>query len=366
MLRQAIYYLAIGLLATAAGQCKCREEPIYDTTQFELTWEKEAQALAASDLALPATGLICHVPASSKDEAAVYFLDTRGKAWKFTRGAGLVSEAISDPKSFSLEYAFAFAAGPAEKQDLYFGNVSFGLSHTSHLDCGINLKKYTAGGWQPVPCSTSWSIDNPIELFVACCAFREVDQLCGCLMVSSVDTATSRPQTTIFVFDPETQNFNSLPSLPPLFNTSKSPLATALELEEPGKIILAQNGSDTFPMLSVARDTVAQVPIKVSNSFSSSDWEGCSLSAGGEFPILVPILTTNKGGIRTFYKLDKQNHLVSTGDLPQADLSGGSLVLPFADEVYLVTKVKDDTGERIVYYRGRLQYAAKQPPAKKQ
>lgn len=352
MLRQAIYYLGIGLLATAAGQCKCQEEPTYDTTQFELTWEEEAQALAVSDLALPATGLICHVPASSKDEDAVYVLDERGKAWKFTRGAGLVSEAISDPKSFSKNQAFAFAAGPAEKQDLYFGQIVPSSS-------SIGLEKYTAGGWQPASpwiSKSSLSLGSPVA-----CTFREGDQLWGCLTVDCCEFSSSGDdKTAVFVFDPETQGFSSPSLLPPI---STSTLATALELEEPGKIILAPKGADTFPMLSVAHDTATQVPIRVSSSFTSSDWEGFSLSTGGEFPISVPIFTDNPGGIRTFYKLDKQNHLVSTGDLPQTDFSGGSLVLPFADEVYLVTTVKDDEGERIVYYRGRLQYKAL--PAKK-
>ena len=353
MLRQAIYYLGIGLLATAAGQCKCQEEPTYDTTQFELTWEEEAQALAVSDLALPVTGLICHVPASGKDEDAVYVLDERGKAWKFTRGAGLVSEAISNLKPFRKDQAFAFAAGPAEKQDLYFGQIV-------PASPNIGLEKYTAGGWQSVSpwTGSSLSLGDPVA-----CTFREGNQLWGCLMVNYCEISPhSENKTAVFVFDPETQAFSPLSLLPPIGTDS---LAIALELEEPGKIILAQKGADTFPMLSVAHDTAAKVrDIKVSNSFSSSDWEGFSLSTGGEFPISVPIFTDNPEGIRTFYKLDKQNHLVSTGDLPHADLSGDSLVLPFADEVYLVTTVKDDEGERIVYYRGRLQYKAL--PAKKQ
>lgn len=357
MIRKLFSYLGAVLLATAAIQCKCVKEPIYDTTKLELQWEEEKNPLEIAGLDVEhAVGMICHVPS----EEAVYFWEHGRKCWRFTvsPAGGLTSEPIADLSVGYHDKRLIFAAGSKEKQVLYAGAVN---SFDS-----IVLQKYVSGSWRPVSLAKS----QVNEFFPGCydvcnptaCTFEADSQLCGCLILQlSTPRRSPYPYAKAgLVFDPITQNFGTLQ--PMLSSEVGNRFVTAVRRAS-GTVLVGECQYTFYPAsfftLSVSNDSLALTPQQITNRVIADRWESFSLRATGEFPTSEPIFATHKkNATPSFYKLDEHGQMVSTGSLSIASV-GNSLVLPFSNVVYVVTTIQEDGEKKLVTYRGKLQLPAK-------
>lgn len=357
MLHKLFNYLGAGLLAIGVSQCKCARKPVYDTTKLELQWEEEGQPLAVSGLDVAhSDGITCYVPS----EEAVYFWNHDGKCGKFTipLEGDLTWESIADLNPYIFYPRFAFAAGPKEKQVLYLGWTD---------DRRITICKYESGGWQQVSLTQAGGV---VEGLTAC-TFETGNHLHGCLALNlrfkKRKNSFNRDdyKACFLSYNPATESLSSLLPLQP--RQGGQNFTTATEVDK-GKILLVeqQTKSRSKPSLSLLSisDTPSLAPQQVINETAYDRWESFSLRAEGELPISMPIFTTyEKNNIPKFYKLDKNDQVVSVGSL-SIESVGNSLVLPFSNVVYVVTTVKEDGKKKIVSYKGKLASPAKKPDKK--
>ena len=347
-------------------------------------WDQQAHTLANTDFHLPAEGLTCFVPGSAPSLDAVYFLSVCGKAWQFTQAqdGSLVAKAIPALQPFDKSAAFVFAAGTAQHNALYFGQ--FGLPPAPALptrrlhrytDLQVHLKRYDKTSWQDyAPQVLMFArqqnqdvtpITHTAQAHVfPCtgCTFRKGQERWGCcLLPVAYVSASYNPPTyasACFVFDPTAQKFT--PCMPTLLLAKTNPqrFATGLELEQPGKLVFFEEKvADSSPILSLADGLPTELPIKVHNPFSGHrDWESFSICVDRALSVLMPIFTAKSNNVRHFYQVDATQKLEPIKSTP-LDLSGDSVVLPFADQVYLVTASKDHQAGSLVYYKGTFKPA---------
>lgn len=383
-----MYYLTnrhyfLLLLSLAFAQCKCHVQPNYDTTRAELLWSNQPQTLATTDFTLPAEGLTCFVPGNAQGQGATYFLSVCGKAWQFTqeKDGALAVKTLPRLQPFDKAAAFVFAAGSSANTNLYFGQISHSPAYAYQLnkysDVQVDLKKYDG---------TQWHKQNPQSLMVATpygqslmpitpssqpnnfpctgCTFRKGTELWGCCMlpVAYTTSAGNAPAyaSACFVFDPMAQAF--VPCMPTLLlsknNTQR--LVTGLELEEPGKLVfLEEKVADSTPVLAMTGDLPQELPLKIHNPFSAhQDWASFSLCIDQDLSVIMPIFTSTSGNLRHFYQVDKTASRLEPVKSTAVNLPGDSLVLPFANCVYVLTKGTDSQAGDIVYYKGECKISA--------
>ena len=372
------------LLSLAFAQCKCHTQPTYDTTRAELTWSNQAQTLATTDFTLPAEGLTCFVPNNALGQDAVYFLSTCGKAWQFTQeqDGTLSVKTLPRLQSFDKAAAFVFTAGTSGGIDLYFGQISHLASYAYQLnryrDVQVDLKKYDGTQWHKLPPQSLMVATPPGQFLMPIapssqpntfpctgCTFRKGSELWGCCMLPVTYTSTSggtvpSHASGCFVFDPMAQTF--IPCMPTLLldksNTQR--LVTGLELEEPGKLVfLEDNMADSTPVLAITNDLPQELPLKIHNPFPAhQDWTSFSVCIDQDLSVIMPIFTSTSGNQRHFYQIDKTRRLEPVKSTA-LDLPANSLVLPFANCVYVLTTAADNQAGDIVYYKGEYKVRAK-------
>lgn len=351
-------YLGAVLLATAAIQCKCAVKPSYDTTKLELQWEKEENPLEIAGLDVEkAEGTTCHVPS----EEAVYFLRDDGKFWRFTisPAGGLTSELMADLDTFALRHLyghvgkFIFAAGSKEKQVLYAGAID-----GNH----IMLWNYTSRSWQRVSLAKS-HVDDFFSDFSAAapiaCTLEADSQLRGCLILQLFDRSMRGYAKGRLIFNPTTQNFDSLQPMPASGYGDR--FVTAVR-QASGTVLASKyqyshSSPTSFYALSVSNDSLEPIR-EIKNTVTADRWETFSLRATGEFPTSEPIFAAHKKDVApSFHKLTEDDQMVPTGSL-SIESVGNSLVLPFSNVVYVVTTIQGDGEKKLVTYRGKLQLPA--------
>ena len=361
-MRKLRNYLGISLLLFSTSQChsRCGVKPVYDTTKLKLAWQ-EAKTWESSeatfDLRQASEGQTCYVPT----EDAVYYIDLDGNAWKFTRNSqpgSLLCQAINNiPTDFRVGKGFSFLAGSKDNPTLFVGKL------TSLPSDNILLWKYENENWQeiadPYPSFSTWYTLNQA---CASCTLETNDQLYGCLSIGLNESGTMPPTGKIcfLAFEPNMGQFTILKPLIPRLISQNIDIAIS---PAPNKLILGQQEPGqhhTFDMfdLQLSDTAVTALPKKITNEVSAQQWKTALLKFEGAISVMDPLFYNLEADAYKFYRLDAKNHLVSAGDLPNNQaLRKETLILPFADEIFCITKESDEADAPFIYYQGKLALA---------
>ena len=359
MLHRIFAYWGVALLLITCSQCdQCKYQPVENISQWELVWEQAEpfkHSLPGVDLQ---KGITCHVPS----EAAVYYLNPTGECWRFTQSSeeGLTYEKIASfPRITGQQTFFAFSAGSTQAQTLHVGMLD-----QQH----VTLTQYKEGAWELV---RSYTLDLEAMRFrargAACAIHEGTDQLNGLIVLKP---QAARQPPVILVYNAATK---ALVPGDKWELQSKITPSTATEIA-PGIVLLGRQqfkeavfylskGGTSKGKLFDAPATTERLSLFVLKA-----------RALMKKAILVLYIKKDEKTDLKFYTLERgaeRREMQPSHNLPEklekGDKEGAeavddridhskSLVIPFADAVYVVTQDKDG---RLVYYRGSIQAPSK-------
>ena len=345
------------------SQCdQCKAKPVEDMTQWELGWDQVAVLNDFPSSIDVQRGLICHVPS----EDAVYLLDPSAQNWKFTQisTGGLSCEPIADLSDIGThDLFFAFPAGSVHKQTLHLG-IFDGQK--------VVLKQYQENNWESVADYNLSSLGllpaNVHQRSAACCLTRTEDSCNGLIVLKPNNAWSNIEQTLVLHYDADKQTLEKSST----WQYAKRGLPqTAIEIAS--GVILVKNKATVTPTVfcwTNKKSQCEELPGQTVGSLQRSDL--FLLHAGGFMSQAVWACFVYEAGKSElqFYTVNHEKpYLVQrSSDLPEvleADDQGGtdhsidhskSLVIPFSDAVYVVTK---DRAGQPIYYKGSLQDPAK-------
>jgi len=355
MLRKLLACWNFALLLIAFSQCdRCTTNPVEDITKWELVWDKAA----AMGTALPSLDvervIVCHVPS----EEAVYVLEFTGRCCKFTQSSegGLTCEYIANfPGITNQESFFAFPAGSIQEQSLYVGIVN---GQT------ITLYRYKEKAWNLVKSYHRSSLSGQqMQSRSAACSIHEEGRLKGLILLET----TSWPLREICYYDAaqETLTISSTWQYAE-YNVPD----TVIEIAPSTVLLNTRYGANLSILYWSERSNACE---RVSGQiYSHSERSNLFLLHVKKLmPQVVLANFVEKNGktelqfsTMTYthpHTMQPSNNLPEEGDEESENVDNRinhsqSLVLPFSEMVYVVTK--DKYGQP-VYYKGSFQEPAK-------
>jgi hypothetical protein len=360
MIRKLLAYWNVALLLVALSQCnQCRPGSVEDMTDWALCWD-EAVALGSS---LPPigveNGIVCHVPS----EDAVYILAPTGECHKFTQTSRLVHERIASFSGITgQESFFAFPAGSLQAQTLHVGVVN---------KQKITLHQYKEGIWQPVgsydfDSTTAWP--SWCSSRVTACSIPEANQ-CNGLIVLTPNSCRIPP--VVLCYDADKRVLESSSTWRYMgCNALQAAIAIA-----PSAILVSEENTDTLYYWAERDNKYEHVQAPYYSPSSPSRRARRAslflLYARKLMPQAVYARFIEKNGkteLRFYavthtrpYAMQPMHDLPAT--LEESEEKGvdnrmdhsESLIVPFSEVVYVVTKDKDG---QYVYYKSRFQKPA--------
>ncbi|OJW69875.1 MAG: hypothetical protein BGO68_04665 [Candidatus Amoebophilus sp. 36-38] len=369
MLHKLLKYLGIILIVTTTSQClsKCKQKPPYDTVNLDLKWETESHPITLSGLNLEnASGLTCHVPSKQ----ATYFLNEDGNCWEFTNeGNDLACNPIGSLSTFSLNNSFVFVAGSTEQESLFFGTISGN---------NIDLYKLESGAWTKVVNAEDLSTFFPgltidTNKYIASCTIEQEGEKKGCLMFKLQSVAPAKDELGCLLFSTEDPHFKAINIDPQHKQTEQGIYLTGMVAVRDGNIILGQGypkHGDACTLISLKDDQITFLnPPGVHNGLPPSrtrpPWEIFPLFLADEFPIVEPIFSIFNDDKRSIYRMDSDYVLQEMTLPPDPEnkiLNQKSLILPFYNELYWITTITAEDGNKeTVSYKGTLVTTTKKP-----
>lgn len=362
MLREILARWNLLLLLVAFGQCnQCRTSPVEDITQWKLAWDKAA-ALSSFPASIDVEkGIFCHVP--SEDE--VYFLNPDGESWRFTQtSAGdLTSEPIGKflgMGASSQESFFAFPAGSIQSQVLYVGIVN---------NQNVTLQKYERGVWEEVWSGALEVLKNKAQAECSACFMTSYEeaQLHGLIVLKPKEV---EQPSVVLCYDAKKNTLK--PSNTWHYKGDNAP-NTAIEIA-PGALLVSEN-ANTSPIVFYWTEKSGQCVAVPGQTFSASERTSLvllharKLMSQAVFACFFKESGKTKLQFYTVTHADPPYTMQRSSDLPEELKEGDekgvdnsidhskSLVLPFSEAVYVVTKDKDD---QPIYYKGSIRGPTKQ------
>ena len=369
MLRKIFPLGSILLLLLIFSQCDRCINSVEDISRWELIWDKAEPF----DGALPGVnfekGIMCPVPS----EEAVYFLNPTGECWKFTeRSAGGVTyeQLANFPGITGQQAFFAFPAGDVQEQHLHVGM----LDHEH-----VTMLRYKDGAWEA---AGDYSLDiaglKNSRAEGTACAIREEDRLNGWIVL--------QPNTdpVVLIYDVAQQTLE--PSTAWNYKSKVTP-NVAIEIA-PNAILLGRQRSQQRKVVAyLGKDDTASKDIEFRASVKPERLSLFVLEARGLMRRAMLVLHTKrdkKTEIEFYtFEVGKETHDIQFArplpevleeakeedenepapevtatdqDVDKRIDHSESLVIPFSDTVYIVTKDKDG---RLVYYKGDLRDSKK-------
>ncbi len=362
MLRKVLVRWHLLPLLVAFGQCnQCRTSPVEDITQWKLAWNQPA-ALSSFPASIDVEeGIFCHVP--SEDE--VYFLNPDGASWKFTQtsAGGLTSEPIGNflgTRISGQESFFAFPAGSIQSQALHVGIIN---------EHHVTLKKHKGRDWEEVWSSALEVLKNNAQVGGSACSMTSYEeaQLHGLIVLKPKEVGQP---SVVLCYDAKKNTLE--PSNTWQYKGDNAP-NTAIEIA-PGALLVSEktNASPTVFYWAAQSDQCVTVP---GQTFSAPERTSlfllharglmsqavcaCFLKESGKTKLQF-YTVTHAAPPYTMHRSSDLPEELEEGDEKGVDNNidhSTSLVLPFLEAVYVVTKDKND---QPIYYKGSLREPTQQ------
>jgi hypothetical protein len=352
MLRKLLAYWNIVLLLVAFSQCsQCKPGPVEDITGCAFYWDKAVALGSTLPKVDTKNDIVCHVPS----EDAVYLLSPTGECHKFTQTPKLMHERIASlPGITGTEAFFAFPAGSTQTQTLHVGVVN---------GQKITLHQYKESIWKQVGSYnfnsiTAWSSASR----VTACAIHEASQ-CNGLIVLIPNCHGILPVVLCYDADKYTLEPSST-----WCYTGLNPLQAAITIA-PRAVLVSEERTDELYYWTEKDNKYERVQAPACAYYSSlRNTSLFLLHAKKLMPQAIYARFIEKDGkteLRCYTVTCTSPHKMQPiHDLPEVSKKSEekgidnrvnhteSLILPFYEVVYVVTKDKNGLP---VYYKGGFQ-----------
>ena len=353
MPRKALFYWNILLLLLAFTQCsQCQPQVVESLLDWELTWEEAKPFSSPFSQEKLHKGLRCYVDS----EKATYYLNPTGDCWRFTQDApqGLVCDKIASFKRVTGSQSFCvFTAGSTQEQALYVCLVD-----RTH----VKLIHYKEGNWVDLKRYALPKVLSGSSVKGAACSIHKEDGQVNGLIILAPQSGKGTLCT--LEYDPVTEKLAVSPAWRGQYNITPD---TAVEIAPDMLLSAARSGQTSMIDRLTKGDSTKSKLAPLSGNANHLDLFVLKVRGFMKKAVLAFYVKKNKKADIKFCTLeikDSKMYVAKASYVTEQEEEHShnnidhreSLIIPFADAVYLITQPDNP-----VYYKGSFKKPSDQP-----